>query len=226
MARSLVRDSLYVKACDNQHACRPSLCDPAYGTLMTFDYLERLVRALPFAGRLRRSKSLRRSFGYEETLWTRKVADEETRRLVARLEPSGINALEISGTVWREFGFRSYRSVHTPPSIFVGRPCRSRSISSSPSTSSSMCWRRTRPAATSGRCFNPAAISSSSRRSSTRCTRTRTTAPAGPRRGSGICWRSAGFRSRPSPRGRGEIASASRRRCGASSGCSTGTCIR
>jgi len=81
---------------------------------MTFDYLERLVRALPFAGRLRRSKRLRRSFGYEETLWTRKVADEETRRLVARLEPSGLNALEISGTVWREFGFRSYQSVQYP----------------------------------------------------------------------------------------------------------------
>jgi SAM-dependent methyltransferase len=81
---------------------------------MTFDYLERLVKAFPFAGRLRRSRWLRDSVGYEETLWTRKVADEETRKLVTRLDPSGLSALEISGSAWEGFGFRSYRSAQYP----------------------------------------------------------------------------------------------------------------
>jgi SAM-dependent methyltransferase len=81
---------------------------------MALEYFERLVRVLPFAGRLRRSRRLRHSLGYEETLWTRKVPDEETRRLIARLEPSGISALEISGSVWQDFGFRSYRSAQYP----------------------------------------------------------------------------------------------------------------
>jgi SAM-dependent methyltransferase len=81
---------------------------------MTFDYLERLVKALPFASRLRGSRRLRHSAGYEQTLWTRKVADEETRRLVTRLEPPGLSALEISGRVWEGFGFRSYASAQYP----------------------------------------------------------------------------------------------------------------
>jgi SAM-dependent methyltransferase len=78
------------------------------------DRLEGLVKLLPFADRLRRSARLRRACGYEETIWTRKVPDEETRRLVAGLGPSGLSALEISGSVWRDAGFRSYRSVHYP----------------------------------------------------------------------------------------------------------------
>jgi SAM-dependent methyltransferase len=81
---------------------------------MTIDRLERLVRRLPFTSRVRHSRRLRHSLGYEETLWTRKVPDEETRRLIARLEPSGLSALEISGTVWQDFGFRSYQSVQYP----------------------------------------------------------------------------------------------------------------
>jgi SAM-dependent methyltransferase len=78
-------------------------------------HLEGLVKLLPFTNRVRQSRRLRQSLGYQETLWTRKVPDEETRRLVAaRLEPSQISALEISGEVWRDFGFRSHQSVHYP----------------------------------------------------------------------------------------------------------------
>lgn len=81
---------------------------------MSIYHLERLVKSLPFASRLRNSKRLRQSLGYEETLWTRKVPDEETRRLIAGLEPSGISALEISGSVWQDFGFRAYQSAQYP----------------------------------------------------------------------------------------------------------------
>ena len=60
------------------------------------------------------SSRLRRFLGYEETLWTRKVSDQETRRLISALNPSYLSAFEISGQVWRDYGFGSYRSVDYP----------------------------------------------------------------------------------------------------------------
>ena len=77
-------------------------------------HLERLARRLPFASRVHNLRRLRHVLGYEETLWTRKIPDKETRRLVAGLDKSGISALEISGDAWQDFGFRSYQSVHYP----------------------------------------------------------------------------------------------------------------
>jgi len=64
--------------------------------------------------RLRRSRRLRRVAGYEETIWTRKVADEEVRKLVGPLGPDRLSALEISGRVWKDYGFASYRSTSYP----------------------------------------------------------------------------------------------------------------
>ena len=64
--------------------------------------------------RLKRSSYLRQLLGYEETLWTRKVADEEARKLVKQIQPLPSSVLEISGLVWQSFGFASYRSVDYP----------------------------------------------------------------------------------------------------------------
>ncbi len=43
--------------------------------------------------------------------WVRKVMDEATDRHVRGLAYSGMDALEISGDKWKNFGFRSYRSA-------------------------------------------------------------------------------------------------------------------
>src|SRR5258708_2373165 len=69
---------------------------------------------MPFWRTLRRSPSLRAALGFEETLWSRKVSDDSTRRLVRSLDPVPRSALEISGWAWSEFGFPSYTSVEFP----------------------------------------------------------------------------------------------------------------
>lgn len=69
---------------------------------------------MSFATRLWRSPTLRGWAGFEETIWSRKVADQEVRKLVAPLGPSALSALEISGQVWQGFGFRSYKSTSFP----------------------------------------------------------------------------------------------------------------
>jgi SAM-dependent methyltransferase len=46
--------------------------------------------------------------------WCRAVMDEETARLVRELGPARLDALEVSGGKWREFGFKSYRDAHYP----------------------------------------------------------------------------------------------------------------
>lgn len=63
---------------------------------------------------LKRSPGLRRLLGYEETLWTRKVPDQEVRNLVRQIQPAPVSILEISGRVWEAFGFASYQSVGFP----------------------------------------------------------------------------------------------------------------
>src|ERR1044072_9677359 len=71
-------------------------------------------RAMVAWSQFKLSSRLRRFLGYEETLWTRKVSDQETRRLISALNPSYLSAFEISGQVWRDYGFGSYRSVDYP----------------------------------------------------------------------------------------------------------------
>ncbi|HET6764370.1 MAG TPA: hypothetical protein VFH27_11880, partial [Longimicrobiaceae bacterium] len=63
---------------------------------------------------MKRSRRLRSALGYEETLWTRKVADQEVRRLIAPLRPETLSALEISGQVWIGEGFGQYRYTDYP----------------------------------------------------------------------------------------------------------------
>ena len=76
--------------------------------------LDRALSAIPGWRTLRRNPGFRAACGFEETLWTRKVADEQVRRLIAALHPPQLSALEISGSVWRDFGFKSYRQTTFP----------------------------------------------------------------------------------------------------------------
>jgi SAM-dependent methyltransferase len=65
---------------------------------------------------------IRRWLGFEETIWTRKVADAEVRRLVARLDPATLDALEVSGEVWRTHGFKSYQRAVYPAFDICAEP--------------------------------------------------------------------------------------------------------
>src|SRR5450631_2951219 len=69
---------------------------------------------MSLAQRLRRSWPLRGLLGFEETIWTRKMSDEAVRALVSALHPSTLNVLEISGSVWKDYGFKAYRSASYP----------------------------------------------------------------------------------------------------------------
>jgi SAM-dependent methyltransferase len=60
------------------------------------------------------NRRVRSVLGFEETLWTRRVADAKVRELVMSLRPDTLSALEISGDVWRHFGFASYQRVEFP----------------------------------------------------------------------------------------------------------------
>jgi SAM-dependent methyltransferase len=75
---------------------------------------KRLASMVPGGRRALRSRRLRAALGFEETIWTRKVSDEQVRQLVAALDPARLSALEISGNVWRTYGFRSHRRTSFP----------------------------------------------------------------------------------------------------------------
>jgi SAM-dependent methyltransferase len=63
----------------------------------------------PFARRL-----IRGITAADSPPWCRVVMNAETRRLLRELHPEQLTALEISGEEWREFGFKSYRTVQYP----------------------------------------------------------------------------------------------------------------
>jgi SAM-dependent methyltransferase len=46
--------------------------------------------------------------------WARVVMNAETDKLIRRLGPADMDALEISGTYWERLGWKSYRSVQFP----------------------------------------------------------------------------------------------------------------
>ena len=46
--------------------------------------------------------------------WCRVVMNRSTSAIVSSLRPESLDALEISGTAWAGFGFRSYHSVDFP----------------------------------------------------------------------------------------------------------------
>ncbi|HKY05815.1 MAG TPA: methyltransferase domain-containing protein [Blastocatellia bacterium] len=76
--------------------------------------IEKRLQAFRLWRTVRTSPRFRRLLGYEQTLWTRKVADEETRKLINTLDPASLSALEISGRVWEDFGFNAYHNVAFP----------------------------------------------------------------------------------------------------------------
>jgi SAM-dependent methyltransferase len=57
---------------------------------------------------------LRRALGARETHWVRVVMNRETERFVRSLDRAQLDAIELSGERWQEFGFASYRSVGLP----------------------------------------------------------------------------------------------------------------
>lgn len=52
--------------------------------------------------------------GATYTKWSRVMMAEDMRKWVRELEPSRLDALEISGTAWSDFGFKSYKTTHYP----------------------------------------------------------------------------------------------------------------
>jgi SAM-dependent methyltransferase len=54
--------------------------------------------------------------------WARVVMDRETDRLMRALDRSSLDAVEISGTKWRDFGFASYRSLDYAEYDLCARP--------------------------------------------------------------------------------------------------------
>ena len=50
----------------------------------------------------------------------RVVMDEQTKILIERIDFSNLSALEISGQKWKDFGFRSYRSLDYPEFDIAG----------------------------------------------------------------------------------------------------------
>jgi SAM-dependent methyltransferase len=76
--------------------------------------LDDVLKHVPGWQKLRGSARFRAFLGFEPTLWTRKVADREVRKLVSALEPPRLRVLEVSGRVWETEGFEAYRSVHFP----------------------------------------------------------------------------------------------------------------
>jgi hypothetical protein len=73
-----------------------------------------LTAFLPGWKALKRKRGFRAALGFKDTLWTRYVSEVETRRMVDALGVENVDALEISGHVWTDRGFRSYRAVDYP----------------------------------------------------------------------------------------------------------------
>lgn len=67
--------------------------------------LRRLIRRKYLAGR---------SSLIKQVILGRVVVDRETAKMVSKLPVNSIDALEISGKRWSEFGFKSFLSVDYP----------------------------------------------------------------------------------------------------------------
>jgi hypothetical protein len=52
--------------------------------------------------------------GAEWTKWSRVVMNREMQNWARELQPGGLDALEISGSFWQDFGFRNYRNTSYP----------------------------------------------------------------------------------------------------------------
>jgi SAM-dependent methyltransferase len=76
--------------------------------------VDRLLQRATLWRRASTHSRFRDAPGFAPPLWTRKVADEEVRELIRALDPARLSVLEISGEVWRSYGFGEYRSVSYP----------------------------------------------------------------------------------------------------------------
>lgn len=54
--------------------------------------------------------------------WNRVVMIAEEQRIIRKLKPERLDALEISGESWRDFGFKSFRACHYPEYDICERP--------------------------------------------------------------------------------------------------------
>jgi SAM-dependent methyltransferase len=72
--------------------------------------------------RAKLSWRLRRLGRISDVQWSRVVMDQETARFVRSLDYRRMDALEISGAKWKDFGFASYRSADYPEYDWCERP--------------------------------------------------------------------------------------------------------
>lgn len=62
-----------------------------------------------------RRNAIRKALGWKQDMcWVRTVSDEASRQLIRGLPYKEMNALEISGDTWRDWGFKSHRSANYP----------------------------------------------------------------------------------------------------------------
>lgn len=73
-----------------------------------------LREGLGWRWRALRENRLKPLFGVRNIQWARVVMDRQTERQVRAMECAVLDVLEISGTKWASFGFRSYRSIQYP----------------------------------------------------------------------------------------------------------------
>lgn len=57
---------------------------------------------------------IKKLLGYDLTLWSKVVMKRECFEYIKGLDPSLLDALEISGHEWQELGFKSYTQAHYP----------------------------------------------------------------------------------------------------------------
>jgi SAM-dependent methyltransferase len=67
-------------------------------------------------------RRVRPCLGIADQQWARVVMDRETDHLMRELDRSVLDAVEISGTKWRDFGFASYRSLDYAEYDLCARP--------------------------------------------------------------------------------------------------------
>jgi hypothetical protein len=74
----------------------------------------RLARSLLSPARRALLRRALGGIGYDDSPWARVVMYEEMDKLIAGLDPSRRDCLEISGSRYKDTGFRSYRSLQYP----------------------------------------------------------------------------------------------------------------
>lgn len=81
-----------------------------------------LMRWRQLFGWHRREVLRRRLGGKQEMCWVRTISDDACRHLVRDLPYKDMSALEISGKTWREWAFKSYKTVNYPDYDICDKP--------------------------------------------------------------------------------------------------------